>query len=294
MNEFKQDLIKQIKEKRPNLGANSIKTYISSLTSINKKMDGELTIEWYDKHSKEIILFLDKSNSNSKTSKTILSAIYILTSNKEIHDKMIELSDSVNKEYKTNKKTEKQVDNWISSDKIKDIYKDYYDKTIKIIKQRIINKYDTELVIKYLLLGFLSGSILAPRRSRDYALLKIRNYNKDVDNYYEKGVCYFNNYKTKNVYGRQTLLLPKELNDVIKKFNKINPTDYMLFSTNGNPLSSSQITKILNDIFGLNVSTSMLRHIFLSDKYSNVEEQMKQDAIAMGHSSNTQSEYIVK
>ena len=68
----------------------------------------------------------------------------------------------------------------------------------------------------------------------------------------------------------------------------------MLFSTNRNPLSSSQITKILNDIFGLNVSTSMLRHIFLSDKYSNVEEQMKQDAIAMGHSSNTQSEYIVK
>jgi len=48
MNTFKEELIKQIKEKRPNLGANSIKTYISSLTSINKKMDGEKTLEWYD------------------------------------------------------------------------------------------------------------------------------------------------------------------------------------------------------------------------------------------------------
>jgi hypothetical protein len=294
MNTFKEELINKIKENRKNLNDNSIKTYISSLMSINKKMDGEKTLEWYDKNAKNIIEFLDKGNSNSKTSKTVLSSIFVLTGNKEIHDKMISLSNEVNEEYKTNKKTDKQQDNWIPSDKIKDIHKDYYNKTIKILKQRIITKYDTEIVIKYLLLGFLSGSILPPRRSLDYALLKIKNYDEDVDNYYKKGVCYFNNYKTKNVYGKQTMVVPKELDDVIKKFNKINPTDFMLFSTNGQPLTSSQITRILNDIFNMNVSTSMLRHIFLSDKYANVEEQMKQDAIAMSHSSLTQNQYIVK
>jgi hypothetical protein len=257
-------------------------------------MDGEKTPEWYDKNAKNIIEFLDKGNSNSKTSKTVLSSIFVLTGNKEIHDKMISLSNEVNELYKSNKKTQKQEQNWLSSNQIKDIYKDYYDKTIKILKQRIITKYDTEIVIKYLLLGFLSGSILAPRRSLDYALLKIKNYDEDVDNYYKKGVCYFNNYKTKNVYGKQTMVVPKELDDVIKKFNKINPTDFMLFSTNGQSLTSSQITRILNDIFNMNVSTSMLRHIFLSDKYANVEEQMKQDAIAMFHSSLTQNQYIVK
>ena len=68
----------------------------------------------------------------------------------------------------------------------------------------------------------------------------------------------------------------------------------MLFSTNGNPLKSSQITKILNDIFNMNISTSMLRHIYLSNKYSEVEENMKKDAVLMGHSANTQSQYIVK
>ena len=294
MNTFKEELINKIKENRKNLNDNSIKTYISSLMSINKKMDGEKTLEWYDKNAKNIIEFLDKGNSDSKTSKTILSAIFVLTGNKEIHDKMISLSNEVNEQYKSNKKTQKQEKNWLSSNQIKDIYKDYYDKTIKILKQRIITKYDTEIVIKYLLLGFLSGSILPPRRSLDYALLKIKNYDEDVDNYYKKGVCYFNNYKTKNVYGKQTMVVPKELDDVIKKFNKINPTDFMLFSTNGQPLTSSQITRILNDIFNMNVSTSMLRHIFLSDKYANVEEQMKQDAIAMSHSSLTQNQYIVK
>ena len=67
---------------------------------------------------------------------------------------MISLSNEVNEEYETNKKTDKQVDNWIQSDKIKEIYQDYYNKALKILKQRIINKYDTEIVIKYLLLGF--------------------------------------------------------------------------------------------------------------------------------------------
>jgi site-specific recombinase XerD len=294
MNEFKQELIKQIKQNRKNLSDNSIKTYISSLTSINKKMDGEKTLEWYDKNAKNIIEFLDKGNSNSKTSKTVLSSIFVLTGNKEIHDKMISLSNEVNEQYKSNKKTQKQEQNWITSDKIKDIYQDYYNKTLKIIKQRIINKYDTELIVKYLLLAFLSGSLFPPRRSLDFALLKIKNYDEDVDNYYKKGVCYFNNYKTKNVYGKQSILLPKPLDDIIKKWSKINPTDFMLFSSNGQPLTSSQITKILNDIFNMNVSTSMLRHIFLSDKYTNVEEQMKQDALKMGHNSLTQSQYIVK
>ena len=51
-------------------------------------------------------------------------------------------------------------------------------------------------------------------------------------------------------------------------FNKINPTDFMLFSTNGNPLKSSQITKILNDIFNMNVSTS----VYLNISASNMNE----------------------
>ena len=54
------------------------------------------------------------------------------------------------------------------------------------------------------------------------------------------------------------------------------------------------IPKILNKIFGLNVSTSMLRHIYLSDKYSQVEENMKKDAVLMGHNIQTQGQYIVK
>ena len=130
--------------------------------------------------------------------------------------------------------------------------------------------------------------------SLDFSLLKIRNFDEETYNYYKKGICYFNNYKTKDVYGKQCLTVPKELNEIFKKWIRINQTDYMLFSSVGKGLSTSQITKILNKIFGLNVSTSMLRHIYLSEKYSQVEENMKKDAVLMGHSANTQSQYIVK
>jgi hypothetical protein len=45
MNEFKENLTNKLKENRKKLSDNSIKTYISSLMSINKKMDGEKTLE---------------------------------------------------------------------------------------------------------------------------------------------------------------------------------------------------------------------------------------------------------
>jgi len=81
MNEFKENLTKKLKENRKNLSDNSIKTYISSLMSINKKLDGDKTIDWYDKNAKSIIKYIE--TGNSKTSKTILSAIFVLTGNKD-------------------------------------------------------------------------------------------------------------------------------------------------------------------------------------------------------------------
>ena len=49
------------------------------------------------------------------------------------------------------------------------------------------------------------------------SILLFRNFDEETDNYYKKGVCYFNNYKTKDVYGKQSLTVPKELNEILKK-----------------------------------------------------------------------------
>ena len=47
---------------------------------------------------------------------------------------------------------------------------------------------------------------------------------------------------------------------------------------------STEITKILNKIFGKNISSSMLRNIFLTDKYGDVMEELKKDTKAMATS----------
>ena len=138
---------------------------------------------------------------------------------------------------------------------------------------------------------------LPPRKSLDYALLKIRNYDIKSDNYYKSNKLFFNKYKTSEVYGLQSLDVPKELNALVKKWVKINTgSDFFLFSSNGNPLTSSQITRILNKVFGRKVSCDMLRHIFLSDHYKDVPSivGMEDLASSMGHSVATAMEYIKK
>ena len=79
-----------------------------------------------------------------------------------------------------------------------------------------------------------------------------------------------------------------------KKWIKVHTKDYMIYSTNGRQISCPQITRILNKIFGKNISTSMLRHIYLTNVYKNVPKinQMQDLANEMGHSVSTALEYI--
>jgi ribosomal protein L18 len=151
-------------------------------------------------------------------------------------------------------------------------------------------------MMEFLLVSFLGGVVkdLPPRRSQDYTELKIRNYDTKKDNYYKSGKFYFNVYKTAKTYGLQVIDVPKELDIIMKKWIKINTNDYMLYSTNGNKLTSPQVTRILNKVFDKNVSTSMLRHIYLTNEYKDIPalSQMQNIATEMGHSIGTAMEYI--
>jgi integrase len=90
--------------------------------------------------------------------------------------------------------------------------------------------------------------------------------------------------------------VPSELDKMIKKWIKLNKSDYLLYSSNEKHLSSPQITRILNKVFGKRVSTDMLRHIFLTERYKNVPSirDMEELATQMGHSTSTALEYVKK
>ena len=152
------------------------------------------------------------------------------------------------------------------------------------------------MMMEFLLMSFLGGVVkgLAPRRSQDYSELKIKNYDTKTENYYKKSKFYFNIYKTAKNYGLQVIDVPKELDVILKKWIKINKNDYMLYSTNDNKLTSSQITRVLNKTFGKNISTSLLRHIYLTNIYKELPALSKMEDLSsqMGHSLLQQLEYI--
>ena len=68
----------------------------------------------------------------------------------------------------------------------------------------------------------------------------------------------------------------------------------MIYSSNNNKISCPQITRILNKVFGKSISTSMLRHIYLTNVYKDVPQINKMENLAneMGHSVSTAMEYI--
>ena len=290
MSDLKLLLQEKLKENRPNLSTSSIKTYISILSNLYKKLNGDGNIEWFERENDEILKYLD--DKNNQTQKTTLSALFVLTNLKQYQTVMNTIMKKVNDDYKNQKMNEKQKDNWISVNEIEEKYNLLsVDANLMLNKKKILNE---NVLMEFLLMSFLSGVIIPPRRSLDYSEMKIRNYDVKIDNYYKANKFYFNKYKTVKTYGMQILDVPKQLNNVLKKWIKINANDYMLYSSNNNKISCPQITRILNKVFGRKISTSMLRHIYLTDVYKNVPQLSKMEILAdeMGHSVSTAMEYI--
>jgi hypothetical protein len=201
----------------------------------------------------------------------------------------------VNNQYKEQKKSTKEAENWISTEDIKKIYDGLLEKVSSMFKRNLVGDYQT--IIQFWLVALLGGVAgIPPRRSLDYGAMKIRNYNPKEDNYYKAGKFYFNRYKTADKYGLQTIDVPKDLQALLKKWIKMNDTDYLLFSSNKKPLSSPQITRILNKIFGRKISVDLLRHFYLTNYYKDIPKlsQMEKLSSEMGHSVNQAMLYIKK
>ena len=89
--------------------------------------------------------------------------------------------------------------------------------------------------------------------------------------------------------------------NILKIYIKYNPDRPLLklqqipFLVNfdGSPFKSiNSITRILNGIFKKKIGASMLRHIYLSSKYSNIIKEQEKDSKLMSHNLLTQKDYV--
>lgn len=278
-----------IKEKRPSLSVSSLKTYTSILKNLYKRCfgTGEINPENFSDCDKVLEQMKDLEPSKRKS---ILSALVVITDKKPYRDAMLEDITKYNTLMDTHEKSDKEKESWLNEDDISSVLNRLKEEATFLYKKKTLSMNDLQQIQNYIIICLLGGVYVPPRRSTDYCLMKIRNYNKDEDNYFEKNQLVFNKYKTAKTYKQQTLVVPPELKSILNKWIKVNPTDFMLFDTNSSALTNVKMTQRLNKIFGKKSSVNSLRHSYLTTKFgSQIEIQKEMDAVSkdMGTSSST-------
>ena len=278
-----------IHSKRPTLGKSSLTTYASILKSLYKKVYGDGKIEWKDFDNTDKILHFLKDVEPHRR-KTILSALVVITDLKPYKELMMKDVSAYNKDLATQQPTEEQKENWVKPDQIKDIFADLKTKADMLFKKKTaLTPSELQQIQNYLIVALLSGIFVPPRRSKDFCDFKIKNIQENKDNYLQKNEMTFNSYKTMKTYGTQRLPVPTALKSILTKWIKLNPTDYLLFDVNMNPLTPVKLNQRFNKIFGGKISVNNFRHSYLTEKYgehNEIDKELQKDATQMGTSKN--------
>jgi hypothetical protein len=156
---------------------------------------------------------------------------------------------SYNKEIDLQTKSETQKENWVNGNDIGEIYSELKRDAEAIYKKKNPTSSDLQQIQNYIIMSLLGGVYIPPRRSKDFVDFKIKNIEKEKDNYMDKNKLVFNSYKTAKTYGQQVVDIPKELKSILTKWIKLNPTEHLLFDVNMNKLSSVKLNQRLNKIF---------------------------------------------
>lgn len=277
----------------------SIKLYLSNLKRLNNNND--IKTLTFLKNTKKVLDFINTKSENTKRTYliSICTVLNLDPKYKKNYDEYYKLLKGSNELLKNNTtKSEKQTENWMEQDEITTIYKNIESDVEKFRTKKKLNELEYNTLLNYVILSLYT--LIPPRRSLDYIKMMIGNdTNKDY-NYIDinNSKFIFNNFKTAGTYKTQIIDIPNNLMSVIRlyltKRKGVKNNIPLLVNFKGDPLTtSSQMTRILNKIFDKKISVSMLRNMFLTDKYKNINKEKIDDTTKMGTSTNmADSQYI--
>jgi len=302
-----------IKKERPDISENTLNAYVSNLNKLHRTITGKTDIENLDFLTDiDRVLLALGGNLKSTMKNYLVAIIVILMSNKTKFESVIkkyqgrikELQEDINDKYEENGKTDKQKDNGIEYDDILKLLRKLKKETKPLLEKETLTNKDKDLIQQYLVLYLYSGKAFPVLRN-DFAEMKIVNDTDEMDkdkNYFvikNRGVPIFrlNEYKTAKYQGEKDIpVKDMDLRKLINKWAKINGTGYLLINTSNNsPMKANGISKYLNKIFkkhfNKNVSTSLLRSIYVSHRYNGDKQLSTKDkkelANEMGHTKQT-------
>jgi len=304
------DIFDKLKTK--GITESSLKLYTNNLKRLN---DGnEVKNLNFLKDFETIVGKLEHYKPNTRRS-YLISVVSFLKEEpkqKKLYDKYYELMMKYNKELAVNNsKSEAQTANWIEQEDVLKIYAELAERAVPLIEKKRLTEKEYNSVLDWVILSLYC--LQPPRRNADFQLcVAVKKYDAETSdkkfNYLDttNWKFIFNNFKTAGTYKSQVQPVNDALKDVLQpyltkvtplrsEFKKKNASIPLLVDYEGNPFeANNSITRILNKIFGKRIGVSMLRNIYLTNKYGAKVEQLNEDATAMGTSSNVIKDQYVK
>jgi site-specific recombinase XerD len=317
---FNDDITKLILEKR-NVKESSLKAYLLNLNKILKLEGLEATVSNLNKtleDSEEVMNIL--KDKKASTIRNYLASIVVYLSLDEKNSELVktyrELMDKYQKENNeglaNNQKSESQKKNWASLKELQDIVKSYkkeLDRTGALKKDKL-SKKDFDTLQKYVVGSLYIGDPENPPIRNDYIMNII--YKSQYDELTEEEKKKLNylvivnrsnkffslgEYKTSDKFGIQEIKVGKILNRILNIWLKYNESPYLILNSKGEKITPNSLTKLLTKIFeptGKNISSSMLRHIFITEKFPPQTEEKIELADKMLHSKEVQGSVYAK
>lgn len=298
MNSFLKDIFD--KREKP-IGESSQNLYSKNLVKLNS--GNPVTDLKFLKDIKKVMTTIQDYKPTTQRSFIISACVVLKNNDEKLYQLYYELLTKMNKDLQNRtEKSETQKENWMEQNEVVEKLKSLESN----IKQKITNKDDYTQLLYYLILSLYV--LQAPRRNQDYSLMKISNDKTNTKYNYldlENQQFIFNQYKTQGTYNSIAIPIEDDLMNVIKHYLKYHPDKNKLKNKKYNvhflvnyfnePIDkSNDIKKILNNIFGKNIGSSMLRNIYLSSKYSGMMNELKDDVSEMGTSVDTAMNNYIK
>jgi len=316
---FIETIKKEISEKRK-LRPSSLNAYAANMNKLHKLMfDKEITNLDFLKNKKKVMETIEEKKLSTR--KTYLAAIVVtlMAFDKDeklisyYRDEMEDLAKQFNDDMEKQKKSEVQDKNWVSLAALRKVMRKYRN---ELNEKGIFKKDADDLTNKEfdLLQKWIVASLYIldenPPLRLDYIMKTISNkeYEKlSEDQKREKNYLVIksrNNkmfslgeYKTSGKYGTKEIPVGKKLNSALNIWLKFNKSGHLLLNSRKEPMTANGLTKYLQKTFaptGKNISSSMIRHIFISEKFPAQNKEKEEVAEKMGHSVQQQTLYSKK
>ncbi len=281
--------------KAKNLSASTLKTYVSLVATFAKRL-GITDTDSFSEEPQRCIEAVHEQYQSAQTRKTVLAALFVLTSQQAYRDSMVEQIGVVKEMYKERKLEGQRASTRISYSQVREIVED--------LERKYDQAPNPTNLIDYLLAAITSGYYgedCPPRRLLEWATLKWEG-DKKTENVvdWKRNVFVLNKYKTAASIQRRTgsttqlVTIPKSLRPLLHRLKRMHLADYVFVNRGGKPFTSSSLSQRLTSIFGFAVD--QLRSIYISDQlyHDGMLRHLEQQAELMGHSVEAQREFYVK